>query len=533
MKKLWQRLKLHLAEAPQNDTPFWRNVTCGLWLAAAAAAALGILGIPTGLGRVFDLAAGMSLYFLLFPLATKAAAALFSLLRLPGPRVFAASFITTAALAFHVFAGAESGLLFSLVMAAIFSLSGTAAGLLYAFLRAHGIRRSRKAILLLLFLSAASLCFFHPDSPPPARPADGFAGGAEAALNPANPGPYRYSYFTYGSGTDKKRPEFGREASLVSRTVDASAYITDWTPLRTLFWGFDEKKLPLNGRVWMPEGEGPFPLFLIVHGNHTMEDFSDTGYAYLGELLASRGFITVSVDQNFLNYSFWSGIPDENMKLRAWLLLHHLLQIEDFHRQEGNPFSGKVDWNNVAVAGHSRGGQAAAMAADYQKWFAGDKSLARFASFRIKAVAALAPTDAAVDGEKASPRDIYYLVLHGSQDGDVNSFSGDRQYQRVTFSRGSEFFKAYLYIVGANHSQFNTAWGRLDSSLPKGLLLNRKQTMPPDLQQQIAKVYLAAFLETVLHGRQDYLPLFRDWRYGEKWLPQARYLSHFTGGDYQ
>jgi hypothetical protein len=532
VKKLLHRLKLCIAQVPQNDTPFWRNVTCGLRLAATAAAVLGILGIPTGLGVGFDLAVGLSLHFLLFALATKAVAVLFSLLCLPIPRVCAAGFTVAAALTYYVFASAQSGILFSFVMAALFSLSGTAAGLLYAFFRAAEIRRSRKAALLLLLLAAASLLLFLPDSSPPALPADNFTGGADAALNPANPGPYRFSYFTYGSGTDKHRPEFGKDVTLISRTVDGSAYIADWPRLRTLFWGFDEKALPLNGRVWLPEGEGPFPLFLIVHGNHTMEEFSDTGYAYLGELLAGRGFITVSVDQNFLNYSSWSGIPDENMKLRAWHLIHHLLQIEEFHQSEGNPFFGKVDWNNVAVAGHSRGGQAAAMAADYQKWFADDSTLARFASFHIKAVAALAPTDSAVDGKKAFLRDIYYLVLHGSQDGDVNSFSGDRQYRRVTFSRGSECFKASLYIVGANHSQFNTAWGRLDSSLPKGLLLNQKQTIPPAAQQEIAKIYLAAFLETVLHGRQEYLPLFRDWRYGGKWLPQARYLSHFTGSDY-
>ena len=49
--------------------------------------------------------------------------------------------------------------------------------------------------------------------------------------------------------------------------------------------------LPLNARVWHPAGDGPFPLVLVVHGNHRMEDFSDPGYAYLGETLASRGFI--------------------------------------------------------------------------------------------------------------------------------------------------------------------------------------------------------------------------------------------------
>ena len=73
----------------------------------------------------------------------------------------------------------------------------------------------------------------------------------------------------------------------------------------------------------MPEGDGPFPLVLIVHGNHLMEQFSDEGYAYLGEMLASRGFIAVSVDENFLNYSFWGNIPDNDMKVRAWILLKH------------------------------------------------------------------------------------------------------------------------------------------------------------------------------------------------------------------
>ena len=42
----------------------------------------------------------------------------------------------------------------------------------------------------------------------------------------------------------------------------------------------------------------------MVHGNHDMEDFSDPGYAYLGELFASRGIIAVSVDENFLNSSY-------------------------------------------------------------------------------------------------------------------------------------------------------------------------------------------------------------------------------------
>ena len=74
-----------------------------------------------------------------------------------------------------------------------------------------------------------------------------------------------------------------------------------------------------------PDGAGPWPLALIVHGNHNYREFSDPGYAYLGDLLASRGFIMVSVDENFIN-----GLSAENDG-RAWLLLKHLEAWKQFN----------------------------------------------------------------------------------------------------------------------------------------------------------------------------------------------------------
>ena len=126
--------------------------------------------------------------------------------------------------------------------------------------------------------------------------------------DPSTPGSYDVSTLSYGSGRDRHRPEFGADVDLVTEPVDGSAFIEGWEKrsgwARTQYWGFDAEHLPLQGRVWYPAGEGPFPLVLVVHGNHAMEDFSDPGYAYLGELLASRGIILVSVDENFINNSF-------------------------------------------------------------------------------------------------------------------------------------------------------------------------------------------------------------------------------------
>ena len=98
--------------------------------------------------------------------------------------------------------------------------------------------------------------------------------------DPSRPGPYKVRTLTYGSGKDRHRSEYGAEIALQARTVDGSPLIERWSGAagwaRTTYWGFDARKLPLQGRVWYPDGEGPFPLVLIVHGNHQAEDFSDT-----------------------------------------------------------------------------------------------------------------------------------------------------------------------------------------------------------------------------------------------------------------
>ena len=164
-----------------------------------------------------------------------------------------------------------------------------------------------------------------------------------AMPDPSQPGSHTVRTLFYGSGQDRHRAEYGADADLVTGPVDGSALVERWTGLRTGYWGFGPEALPLNGRVWYPEGDGPFPLVLIVHGNHVMEDFSDPGYAYLGELLASRGYILVSVDENFLNLSPFadalmiSSLKEEN-DLRGWLLLEHLRVWRDWNATPDNPF---------------------------------------------------------------------------------------------------------------------------------------------------------------------------------------------------
>jgi len=354
--------------------------------------------------------------------------------------------------------------------------------------------------------------------------------------DPSQPGPYPVRTLFYGSGEDRHRPEYGAGVDLVTGPVDGSALIERWSGLRTAYWGFGPEALPLNARVWYPDGEGAFPLVLIVHGQHPMEDFSDPGYAYLGELLASRGFIVASVDENFLNLSplvdlliFQSLIEEDD--LRGWLLLEHLRAWRDWNGDPDSVFYQKVDLDHVALIGHSRGGEAVAVAAAFNELpcYPDDASVRFDYGFGIRSVVAFAPVDGMVQpaGREVVLENVNYLVLHGAHDMDVFTFQGNRQYSRVRFNDGGDGFKAALYIYGANHGQFNTRWGRKDLFEPIMRVFNLEQLMPGEEQRQVAQVAIGAFLEATLRGESGYRPLFQDLRRGQAWLPDTIYLHQY------
>lgn len=355
--------------------------------------------------------------------------------------------------------------------------------------------------------------------------------------DPSKVGNYTVLEIFYGSGKDKHRNEFGENIDIRTDSVDGSRFVSNWEKFhgwaRTRYWGFDEKSLPLNARVWYPGGKGPFPLVLIVHGNHMDRDYSDPGYEYLGRLMASRGFIFASVDENFLNGA-WSNIfkslKEEN-DCRAWLLLKHLELWHQWNKDTINPFYGKVDLDKIALIGHSRGGEAVAIAAAFNQlpYYPDDATVPFNFGFMIRSVIAIAPVDGQYKPANVGTffNNVNYFVIQGSHDMDMQSYHGSRQYQRIKFKDDQFHVKAGLYIWGANHGQFNSVWGRNDVGYPGIALYNKKQLMPVEDQEKIAGVYISAFLEATLHGTQDYLALFRDWRTGLDWLPETIYLTQY------
>ncbi len=512
----------------------WAAVATAIW-----AAIIGALNLKTGFGLPVDLLFAFVIAGLGIPIVALIVALLFTIVR-KLPRLVSGFFIGTFVFISLLWWGA-----LGYSMAAVLLLIETALGATIAtLLMGHfgAVARSKQIITITICALAVAanvglFWFLRNDGVNEELIRVQRAGAAPADLNAANPaelGPYTVKRLFYGAGNDVRRPEYGKSVAIRTGTVDGSPFFKDFkgwkANIRKRYWGFGMDKLPLNGRVWYPYGAGPFPLVLIVHGNHDMAEFSDPGYAYLGELLASRGFILASLDENFLNSGLFHD-PPKQQAVRGWMLLEHLKMWRQWNDTPGNPFYKKIDVQNVALMGHSRGGEAAATAALFNKlaYYPDDATIRFHYGFPIKSIVAIAPADGQYKpaGQWRVLEDVNYFTIQGANDADVSSFMGSRQWDHVRFSGNGSFFKSELYIYRANHGQFNTVWGRTDVGAPDNWFLNLHPLLSGEDQRRIAKIYISAFLEATLHNRREYVPLFEDYRRARNWLPQTLYINRY------
>ena len=360
--------------------------------------------------------------------------------------------------------------------------------------------------------------------------------------HPNTPGNHQVKPISYGPAPEGGRAGLDQAADFESLSVDGSKLLDGWESgsgwWRSKFFGIDATTLPIRGAGHMPLGPGPFPVVLIVHGNHLMEDLSDGGYEYLTQHFASRGMLAVSVDQNFLNSSlgdtlslFEGGLEEEN-DARGWMLLKHLAQLRTWNQDVTHPLAGQLDLERVVLVGHSRGGEAVSEAAVFNTLSAypDDATLAFDFNFGLRGIVAIAPVDHQYHprNRDTQPHDLSYLVLHGSHDADVTSFSGAAQYARLSLGSCGDCFKAGIYLIGANHGQFNTSWGRRDFPLPMSASLNLAPIMPAQDQQDAAKALITSFLEATLHADKRYQTLLAAPHRLPGLLPeQTGFLSQF------
>lgn len=338
------------------------------------------------------------------------------------------------------------------------------------------------------------------------------------ALEPSlGPGPYAVKTVDYG-------PEEELEAGTVSLTRYMSRDTDEISGMYVdSYLDYDLSRVPLRGRVWYPaEGEN-CPVLFIAHGNHEITTESYLGYAYLGEYLASHGYVVVSVDQNACN--MLSGENDG----RAVLLLENIGLLLGYNEEAGNPLEGVLDEDNIAIAGHSRGGEMVATAYLFNGYdnYPENGNVDFDYHYNIRSIIAIAPT---VDQYKPADHsveleDVNYLLLHGACDRDVTNFQGMAQYEHITYTGEGDYLKTALYIAGANHGQFNSLWGAYDQRGPFSSLLNVESLLSEEDQQEIAKIFIKVFLDVTLRGDDSCRSLLTDWDSCAGQLPPTVYVQ--------
>jgi dienelactone hydrolase len=430
----------------------------------------------------------------------------------------------------------------STIVGTLFVLSMALGGAVYGFLRHRWPAVTRLQItggLLIPVLTVLWLLWPGPGVIISQRFDTNYTG-VISVPNPGLSGPFLTEYFTYGSGNDR-RDEFGTHVEIVTPMVDGTGV---WSGFGgpagwwwETYWRFGLDSLPLNGRVWYPVGDGPFPLVLIVHGNHAAGRFSDPGYAYLGGHLASHGYIAVSVDENFLNGNLLGDALGKESPLRAWLLTEHVAQWEAWNSAPEFPLASRVDLDRVGLIGHSRGGEAAALAAAMLQENCAPvdgRINPSLEDNRISAVVAVAPSDALYQpcGSPAELQGTSFLTINGAMDADVGTYFGLAQYGRTTVENSASF-KAYAYLHRANHGQFNSLWGYGDLGLYDWLVLDRASLMTAAEQQQSARVLITGFLEASLNEQDEYRGLFQRPDNYAQWLPDDLLVTRYGDGDLQ
>lgn len=282
------------------------------------------------------------------------------------------------------------------------------------------------------------------------------------------------------------------------------------------------------------------PLVLFLHGNHSTcgkgkAPRSDTscaytetgtcptgyvpvpnheGYDYLAKNLTSYGYVVVSINANRGITCGGSAPGDFGLNLaRGKLVLKHLSLLYQWASSGGAPESlglgengllNKLDFANVGLMGHSRGGEG--VRAAYNLYRDADSIWPdRIPGLNIKAIFEIG----AVDGQTSRVLDANGTVwnqLLPMCDGDVADLEGRFPFQRMmkNANENPNAQKSLYEVWGANHNFFNTEWQVSDSnSCSYGNPIFDAKDYRSELQQKMALASLPAFFRSHLGGKSD------------------------------
>ena len=212
--------------------------------------------------------------------------------------------------------------------------------------------------------------------------------------------------------------------------------------------------------------------------------------------------------------------------------------IFTLNETEGSALCGLMNEDVLAIGGHSRGGEMVATAYLFNDLdsYPEDGNIKFDYNFNITSVVAIAPV---VDqympvSHSVELKDVNYLLIHGANDQDVSIMMGEKQYNNISFTGSDDGFylKSSVYILGANHGQFNSLWGRYDSEYICNNYLNTNYFLDEADQKLIAKAYIRSFLDSTLGIDDTYVSLMSNIDPYRSYLPETVYLTDYSDSDF-
>ncbi|MFF0447675.1 hypothetical protein ACFYT4_14920 [Streptomyces sp. NPDC004609] len=312
------------------------------------------------------------------------------------------------------------------------------------------------------------------------------------------------------------------------------------------------------------DARGARPVALFLHGRHStcFNDRGDTtgrwpcgagmrpvpshrGYLHDQKLLASQGYVTVSVSANGINGQDYRA-DDGGAQARSSLIRRHLAHWARWATDRDSAPAAvrkapRPDLSRVLLVGHSRGGEGAnrAVLDSLSRPPAAEDGYQGPVRWNIRGTVLTGPT---IFGHNPAP-DVPSMTILPGCDGDVSDLQGQIYADGTRgVSRGTALHSS-VYMVGANHNFFNSEWtpGQAEAPAeddfwtdesPDRVCSPGTRTRLTATQQQAAgSTYIAAAARLFIAGDDRVRPLLDGSDRRAPSAGPARVLTHAVGGN--
>ncbi|QDY81415.1 hypothetical protein FQU76_30540 [Streptomyces qinzhouensis] len=323
----------------------------------------------------------------------------------------------------------------------------------------------------------------------------------------------------------------------------------------------------MRGTVVSPVGaSGKRPVALFLHGRHatcydatdeprlvwpcprgTRPVLSHRGYLHTQKLLASQGYVTVSISANGINGQD-NEAEDSGAQARSSLVRLHLARWAAWSRG-GTPSAAApdavrraapADLSRVLLVGHSRGGEGVNRAAldSLHRPPAAEEGYRGPVTWKIRGTVLIGPT---IFGQNPAP-DVPSLTLLPGCDGDVSNLQGQIYVDGGRGSGSSTALHSAAYLVGANHNYFNSEWTPGQAKAPAEDDFDSRDghdrvcspgaptRLTATQQQRAGNTYIAAAARLFAGGDDRVRPLLDGSGLSAPSAAPARVFTHAVGG---